>query len=175
LFWKNIKKLLWQLLISGCHLSQVGKKRLHVRIYVRNDPRRILSCWGIGKKPFTFETSKLLNSWIYSWMCLRVENSVSWQGNVHEDIQINFTQFANLLMLCEIIAELALVRRSAFCFKMIGIRRNSGDQEPVNFRNLEESQFRNLDRWWSSRMKLRRSSKGQVKDVTSKVRVWSVN
>jgi hypothetical protein len=38
-----------------------------------------------------------------------------------KDILINFTQFANLLMLCEIKAELALVHEFAVYFRMIGI------------------------------------------------------
>jgi hypothetical protein len=56
-----------------------------------------------------------------------------------KDILINFTQFANLLMLCEIIAKLDLVRESDVCFENIGIWRNSSDQESANFGNLEES------------------------------------
>jgi hypothetical protein len=62
-----------------------------------------------------------------------------------KDVPINFTQIANLLMLCEIIDKLASVRKSAVRFRMIGIWRNSGDQEPANFRNLEESQFECLE------------------------------
>jgi hypothetical protein len=50
-----------------------------------------------------------------------------------EDILINFTRFVNFLMLCEIIAELALVPKFVVCFRMIGVWRNSGNREPANF------------------------------------------
>jgi hypothetical protein len=51
----------------------------------------------------------------------------------------------------------------------------SGNHDLANFEKLVEYQFGNLNKWWFSRMKLRRSKEGLVKDVTSKVRVWSVN
>jgi hypothetical protein len=63
-----------------------------------------------------------------------------------EDTLINFTRFVNFLLLCDVIAGLALVRKSVVCFRMIGVWRNSGHQELANFGNLEESQFGNCDR-----------------------------
>jgi hypothetical protein len=56
-----------------------------------------------------------------------------------KDILINFTQLSNLLMLCKIIVVLASIRESAVYYRMIGIWRNSRDQEPANFRIFEES------------------------------------
>jgi hypothetical protein len=62
-----------------------------------------------------------------------------------KDVLINSTQIANLLIVRKMIAELAPVHKSAVCFRVIGIWRNSGDQEPANFGSLEESQFGCLD------------------------------
>jgi hypothetical protein len=64
-----------------------------------------------------------------------------------KDVLTNSTQIANLLIFREMIAELASFCKSTVCFRMIGIWRNSGGQEPVNFGSLEEPQFGILDEW----------------------------
>jgi hypothetical protein len=132
-------------------------------------------CWGIGQKPYTLETSDLSNSWEYSWINLWMENFVLWVGKALEEVLTGFVHFFNLLITRELIAEVGFSSRVCCWFQ--------GNWNLAKFRRpgiceiqeLEGSRFENLGEWWSSRTKLMESGRIQVKDVISKVRVWSVN
>jgi hypothetical protein len=72
---------------------------LETGIHIKHKFRK--RCWGIGQKPYTLETSDLPNSWITSWITFGVESSVSWEGNIHEEILMNLMHSADLLIIRE--------------------------------------------------------------------------
>jgi hypothetical protein len=86
-------------------VSFVFKKRDKGSDFIKLE---ILQLWSLlgnwAKKTYTLETSDLPNSWGYSWINFRMENSVSWQGKHSwrvEDVLMNVAHFANFLMIRE--------------------------------------------------------------------------
>jgi hypothetical protein len=65
-------------------------------------------------------------------------------------------------------AELASGSRVFFLFQDDWNLANSESHEPTNLGKFKKSQFRSLDKWWSSRIRFRKSVECQVKDVISK-------
>jgi hypothetical protein len=83
--------------------------------------------------------------------------SISWQENVHGGVLLFFTWFTDLLMLWEIIAELASDRKSAFSFRTTGVRRIRETWGTFFRLKILKFSSENLDEWWFSWMKVRRS------------------
>jgi hypothetical protein len=136
-------------------VGELGKKNFHPwKVRVAEFMNMFGNMSGDGKLYFVTREC----SWKMSWQ--------------------NSTQIANLLIFREMIAELDYVRKSAVCFRIIGIWRNAGNQESAKFGNIMWSRFGNLNEWWFSWIKAsgsRRSKKSGFKVWTSGrlVNVWN--
>jgi hypothetical protein len=89
---------------------------------------------------------------INSWINFGMKSSVSWKGNVHEEILMGLKCFSGLQVICE--------NNSRIWLLCVNLLSNSGwlkpakfwNQEPAKFWNQESAKFwnlRSLGIWWS--------------------------